>query len=170
MSPRRLSLFAAAIVILGGAVAIANPAALLPNPIAQVPASPNPAQSDKPAQSDMKDSWLKELNLTPGQVQKIQAIRSQYRNRIVQLRQELRQAQQELRRLMAGDASADQVRQQYRRVKTLRQLLADAQFESMLATRELLNPEQRQKFADRMKKQREFKDRHTQRSPDSPQI
>ena len=156
MSPRYISAIIAAIVALGGAVVLANPTYLLSGgSIAQAPAGAPP---DAPNRGG--PGWLRDLNLNPDQVQKIQAIRSQYKDQLAQRRQAARQAHQELRVLMAGDASTDAVRQKYNQVKTLKQELADAQFDSMLAMREVLTVEQRRQFADRMQHRRgEFKHR-----------
>jgi periplasmic protein CpxP/Spy len=173
MSPRRLSILAAVLVALGGAVAIANPSSLRFQPLAQAPASPSPTESTKP-DHPMEPGWLKELNLSADQLQKMRAIRSQYKDTISQGRQSVRQAKQELQALMAGDASDAQIREKYKQVKTLKQQVADAQFESMLATRNVLNPEQRRKFASQMQKQRqnggdrprEWRERGERRQPD----
>lgn len=141
MFPRSISLLLAAIVTLGGAAMLANPNALSVQPLAQMPAE----GGDRGGRG-----WLKDLDLTPQQTQQIKAIRQQYQAQLTQRRQAMRQAHQELRDLMAGDASADQVRQKFNQVKELRRTLAETQFESTLAIREVLTPAQRQKFADRM--------------------
>ena len=164
MSPRQLSLLIASVVVLGGAVAIANPSLRLQS-IAQNPAttpslsatSPNPPAPDSNAKNpDAREmGWLKDLNLSADQVQKMHAIRSQYKDKISQGRQTVRQSRQELQALMASDASEAQIREKYQQVKTLKQQVADAQFESMLATRNVLNLEQRRKFASHMLKQRQ---------------
>ncbi len=151
MSPRRLSVLAAIVIAIGGAVVVANPSSFGLGSIAQAPAArPSPDKSE----------WLKDLNLSTDQLQKIQAIRSQYKDKISQNRRTLRQSQQELRNLIGSEASTDQVREKYTQVKAIKQQLADAQFESMLATREVLNPAQRRQFVDHMLKAHEnFRDR-----------
>jgi Spy/CpxP family protein refolding chaperone len=50
---------------------------------------------------------------------------------------------------MASTASQNQIREKYRQVETLKQQVADIKFESMLAMREVLTPEQRRQFAER---------------------
>ena len=155
MSPRHLSILATAVVLLGGAVAIASPLLRL-QPIAQTPtASPNQTPSNQATpdqtQPDRKDmGWLKDLNLSADQIQKMSAIRNQYQDKISQGRQSVRQSRQELQALMAGDATEAQIRAKYNEIKVLKQQVSDAQFESTLATRKILNPEQRRKFASRM--------------------
>lgn len=156
MSPRYVAALIAIVAALGGAVAIANPSSLGLRPIAQAPtASPNPADRGSMSPGSKEPGWLKDLNLSADQVRQMRAIRNQYKDKISQGRQSVRQSQQELRALMAGDASDEQIRAKYSQVKTLKQQAADTQFESMLATRKVLNPEQRRLVADRMMKQRD---------------
>ncbi len=102
-----------------------------------------------------RGGWLKELNLSPEQIQKIREIRNQYKDRLSQQRQAVQQAQRELKDLMAGNASADQVRQKHSQMQTLQQQLADTRMESMLAIRAILTPEQRQKLTEVMRQQRQ---------------
>jgi Spy/CpxP family protein refolding chaperone len=146
MSPRPIALITAAIVAFGGAIAIANPISQFSPPVAQAPA-------ELPRMG--KGGWLRDLDLTPDQIEQIRQIRSQRKDQLSRQRQAMRQAMQELRQLMAGDASADQIRQKYDEVKSLRLKVADAQFDNLLAIREVLTPEQRRKFADQMQNRRE---------------
>lgn len=165
MSPRYVSALIATVVALGGAVAIANPSSLGLRPIAQAPtATPSPTPSSPMSPKAKEPGWLKDLNLSADQVKQMRAVRSQYKDKISQGRQSARQAQQELRELMAGDASEEQIRTKYGQVKTLKQQVADTQFESMLATRKVLNSEQRRTFANRMMKQRQENDRRPDRA------
>ena len=91
-------------------------------------------------------TWLRELNLSPEQLQKIQEIRNQYQERLNEQRQALQQAQQELKQLMASNTPVEQIREKFDQVQTLKQKLGDTRMESMLAIRDVLNPEQRQKL------------------------
>jgi Spy/CpxP family protein refolding chaperone len=90
---------------------------------------------------------MEQLNLTEEQKQKLQAIQTQYKDQISQRKQAVRQATQELRDLMAGNASTDEIRAKHRQVQGLRQQMEEVSFESMLAMREVLTPEQRSQFA-----------------------
>lgn len=107
-----------------------------------------PSQGDRPGRGEM--GLLRDLNLSADQMNRIQQIRSRYREQLKSDRDAARQAQQELRTLMAGSASDDQIREKFRQVRDLRTKLADAQFSSMLEIRNVLTPEQRQRFAQRM--------------------
>ncbi|MEH2202389.1 Spy/CpxP family protein refolding chaperone [Nostoc sp.] len=144
---RRVSILAVAMIALGSTIALAKPTLLSRQVIAQTPTNlsrPNRAKSG---------GWLKDLNLTSQQLQQIKEIRRQSKQQIAQKSQEIRQGQQELHDLIAGTtANKEQVRDKYNQIKLVKQQLADIQFENTLAIREILNPEQRQKFADRMYK------------------
>ena len=119
---------------------------------------------NRPARNEM--GLMRELNLSADQMTKIQQVRTRYRDQLKSDRDAARQAQQELRTLMAGTATDDQIREKYRQVKDLRAKAADTQFNSMLEMRNVLTPEQRQKFAERMDKQRgEAPDRMPGRTP-----
>ncbi|MBD2104051.1 Spy/CpxP family protein refolding chaperone [Leptolyngbya sp. FACHB-261] len=94
--------------------------------------------------------WLQQLNLTPEQTQRLQAIRAQNQPGIRQRTQALRQAKQELRQLMAGTAPASQVQTKYRQVQALRQEIEQLRFDSMMAMREVLTSTQRQQLAQQL--------------------
>lgn len=90
------------------------------------------------------------LDLTPAQIREMRAIQQRYEPQLNQRRQALRQARQELSRLMAGDAPEAQIRAKFRQMEQLRQQQAAIHFESLLAMRSVLTPTQRRKFADLM--------------------
>ncbi len=142
MMTRPVSTFAALVITVGSAIVLTPPIAGLSSVLSQ-----SPPQSRR---AEMR-GWLKELNLSPEQIQQIKQIRSQYQGRLTQERQAVQQAQQELKTLMAGNASTEQIRQKFDQVQRLRQELAGTRMESMLAIRKVLNPEQRQKLADLMR-------------------
>lgn len=143
-SLRRVSVLTVLMISLGSAVAFANPNSLLPQAIAQ-----NTEEESRPNRGRGKAQLFQELNLAPEQTQQIEAIRNQYQDQISQRKQAVRQARQELVELMASTASQNQIREKYRQVETLKQQVADIKFESMLAMREVLTPEQRRQFAER---------------------
>lgn len=94
--------------------------------------------------------WLDQLNLSPSQTQQINQIRDRYRNRIDERKSRLFEAHQNLRQLMASDASNNEVRSQYRKVSDLRTEVSSLRFESMLEMREVLTPAQRSQLDDVM--------------------
>ena len=140
---RRVSVFSILLLALGGAVALAKPNALFPQAVAQ-----NPGGSKHRSPSQLK--LMEQLNLSQDQKQKLQAIHSQNKDEISQRKQAVRQATRELRDLMAGNASADEIRAKHQQVQDLRQQLEKVSFESMLAMREVLTPAQRSQFAQLM--------------------
>jgi periplasmic protein CpxP/Spy len=164
---RRFSILALVVLSLGGTTAIVLPKVFQTSAIAQMQDGQRPERGNRGDRGDRGD-WLKDLNLSPDQMRQMQEIRGRYREQISQQRQSMRQAQQELRSLMASNAPADQVRQKYNQVRGLKQKLADTQFDSMLAMREILTLEQRQKLAEKMASRRgKFRDRMSERMNES---
>ena len=102
-------------------------------------------------ESNSVGNLLQQLNLTHQQKQKIKQIRQQYQAQIIQLKENLSVAQQHLATMMAGTDSVTVIRAKHEEIAQFRQQLATLHFESMLATREILTPQQRQKFAEIMK-------------------
>lgn len=97
---------------------------------------------------DTASNLFQQLNLSHQQKQKIKKIRQQYQAQIIQLRENLQVAQQQLAVMMAGTDSVAVIRAKHGEIAQFRQQLATLHFESMLATREILTPQQRQKFAE----------------------
>ena len=143
LSLRRVSVLTVLMLSFGSSVAFANPNFLLSQASAQ-----NTEEQGRPNRG--KARLFQDLNLTPEQSQQIQAIQDQYQDQISQRRQAVRQARQELLELMASTAAESQIREKYRQVETLKQQVSDIRFDSMLAMRQVLTPEQRRQFAERM--------------------
>ncbi len=97
---------------------------------------------------------LEQLDLTPEQSQKIDAIHEQFHSDNETLFQEMRTNHQELRSLLASDASPETLRQQHQKIQDLRQQLGTNRFETMLQVREVLTPEQRTQMAELMEQRR----------------
>lgn len=150
---RRVSIFSVAVIILGGAVALAKPNPLFPQNFAQNPASL--------PQSKRQIKLMDQLNLNPDQKQQLKAIHKQYKNKISQNKQAVRQASKELRDLMASTATVEQIRTKHDQVQGLRQDLEKLSFESMLATREVLTAEQRLKFAQLIERRQKPRNQRT---------
>jgi Spy/CpxP family protein refolding chaperone len=93
---------------------------------------------------------MRDLNLSPDQMQRIRTIRQQYKDRLRIDREAARVAQEALRSAMASNLPRDRVEEKFRQAQTAREKAATTQFESMLAMREVLTLEQRQKVAERM--------------------
>ncbi len=103
---------------------------------------------------DAPGKVLKELNLSNEQLQQIKTIRERNRTEIMSSRQKLRQLHQEMRDLMAGNTSSDQLRAKFNEMQSLRAQVAKLQFEQMLAMRDVLTPQQRTQLAEIMKQRK----------------
>lgn len=97
---------------------------------------------------------LKQLNLSPEQLQKLKTIRDRNPNRMRELAQQLRQANKELRNLLVSTESSDAIRAKHTQVLSLQQELQKQHFERMLSMREILTPQQRSQLNEIMQKNR----------------
>jgi periplasmic protein CpxP/Spy len=110
------------------------------------------AQTTAPVTSEFKipaggvGKLVKELNLSPDQIRRLQQLRTASKGKNRERRQALQIAKQELSTLLQGNASADQIRQKRQQVQSLQRELSDSNFENTLAIREILTPEQRVKL------------------------
>jgi Spy/CpxP family protein refolding chaperone len=87
---------------------------------------------------------LGQLNLSNDQQQSIQKAREEHRNKLTELRKELRGKKEELKRLLASpDASSDDIRDRYNDIAATKKKMADAHMEYVLRVRDTLRPEQR---------------------------
>ena len=141
MSLRYYSIFAACLISLGSSVALAGSVV-------------NPLRANDGLES-LKGQVIDELNLSNAQKQKIKQIHQQYQGQISQSQESLRSAQQRLSQMMVGTDSSIAIRRQHQKVVQLRQALDNLRFESMLAMREVLTPEQRRQFAQLMQQSRD---------------
>ena len=96
---------------------------------------------------------FQELNLSTDQQERIKAIRQESKENNSSLRQEMRQAREEMGKLMASDTSDSELKQQHEKIQSLKQQLGTQRFETMLKIRQVLTPEQRTKMAE-LKQQR----------------
>jgi periplasmic protein CpxP/Spy len=97
---------------------------------------------------------VKELNLTPVQIEQLQKLRAASGSKTKERRQALRVAKHELAQLIQGNASTTEIRQKRQQVQALQKDLADDRFENTLAIREILTPEQRMKLYQLMEQRR----------------
>ena len=148
MSIRRLWAVAFLMLTFGSATA----ATAVPNPVEPQTI----AQNQRPKRPGGKQGGMfDQLNLSADQKQKMQAISDRYKDQISQRMQAVRQARQELETMMAGTATASEMREKHRQIIALRQQLEEVQFESTLAMREVLTPEQRSQLAQMMQQRRQ---------------
>ncbi|MFZ4557780.1 MAG: Spy/CpxP family protein refolding chaperone [Pseudanabaena sp.] len=97
---------------------------------------------------------LKQLNLSPEQLQRLKTIRDRQVPQIRDLAQQSRQANKELRDLLAGTESSEVIRSKHTQVLNLQQELRKQHFERMLAMREILTLQQRSQLNEIMQKHR----------------
>ena len=119
------------------------------------------AQNNRVSNGELKipaggvGNLVKELNLSPDQIQRLQQVRKNSQGKTKERRQALRTAKQELTQLLQGNASSDQIRQKRQQVQSLQQEVADSNFENTLAIREILTPEQRVKLQQILQQRRQ---------------
>jgi CRISPR-associated protein Cas8b1/Cst1 subtype I-B len=116
---------------------------------------PNDSLAERSDNTDIPSGRiLKRLNLTSEQLQKLKTIRDRQVTQIRDLAQQSRQANKELRDLLAGTESSDVIRSKHTQVLNLQQELQKQHFERMLAMREILTPQQRSQLNEIMQKHR----------------
>lgn len=98
---------------------------------------------------------LSNLNLTPEQTQQMQAVRQQYQGQMEQTRNQLQTARNQMKELMSSGASESQIQAKFREVQELQNRMANLRFESMMAVRSILTPEQRQQLTTQMQQRRQ---------------
>ncbi|MFM2311144.1 MAG: hypothetical protein RLZZ04_420 [Cyanobacteriota bacterium] len=92
------------------------------------------------------DSLFQQLDLTPEQAQEIKQIHLQYRQKILTKKEHILRLQHQLSDMIMGTETLALLRAKNQQLSALRQEMESLHFESMLATREILTPQQRQKF------------------------
>ena len=103
--------------------------------------------------SKTSKKFREKLDLTDEQATQVEAIQTRYRATNEKSYQELRKAREELRSLLTNNANPNQLRQKHLIVQSLQQKIGNNYFEAILAVREILTPEQRQKMAEMMAQQ-----------------
>jgi Spy/CpxP family protein refolding chaperone len=151
-----LSILSLALAVTTSAqVAIVYPATATPKtPTYLAQNDPQPVPRSREGRARRADNLLDQLNLTDTQKRQIAAIRQKYQGQMNQLRENLRSDRQELETLMAGNATDEKIRSKHQEVERNRQKLSDLRFKSLLEMRQVLNPDQRSKFARLMQERR----------------
>lgn len=91
-----------------------------------------------------------QLDLTPEQTEQIEAIAERSKTDNQALIEQLQTNRQEMRSLLASNASPEELRANHQDLQNLRQELGNNRFETMLEIRETLTPEQRTQMAELM--------------------
>lgn len=98
--------------------------------------------------ADQKQSIdvFQQLNLTTEQQQQIKQIHIQYRQQIRTKKHQIVKLQQQLSDMMVGTDPVELLRAKNQQLNLLKQEIGTLRFESMLATRKILTPHQREEF------------------------
>lgn len=96
-------------------------------------------------------SLFQQLDLTKKQQQQIQQIHLQYQQQIINQKQHIARLQQQLSDMMVGTEPIELLQAKNQQLSGLRLKMESLHFESMLAIREILTPQQRQKFRELVK-------------------
>jgi Spy/CpxP family protein refolding chaperone len=118
---------------------------------AETPPPPSGGAGAVEHSGNVRGKWLEALGLSADQKSKIQELRQKKREAAEKLRVEQGRLMAELHALMAGTESADKAREVHKQLQDVERQLSDTHFESMLAIREVLTPEQRGKLAEHMR-------------------
>lgn len=102
--------------------------------------------SSEMAQQKPTLSLLQQLNLSSEQQQQIKQIHLQYRQKITNKKNIIARLQQQLSDMMVGTEPVELLRAKNKQLNVLHQEVGLLHFESMLAIREILTPQQREKF------------------------
>jgi len=104
-------------------------------------------------QGNPEPPWMKDINPSTEQRERIKAIHEQSRKDTEDFLQQLHKAEDQMHSLLTSNASLDKLRQQHQQIQKLHQQLDDHNFETMLAVRQVLTSEQRQQL-DKLMQQR----------------
>lgn len=96
------------------------------------------------------DKLMEKLNLTTQQQQQMQSIRTKYQPEMDNIQEQMRGEREKMSTMMRNNESQNNLRSQHQKVSALQQKMNNLRFESMLETREILNTQQRQQFAEMM--------------------
>ena len=100
------------------------------------------------AQQNQSLSLFQQLNLTEVQHQQIKRIHSRYRQKIQQKRNNIALLQQQLSDMIVGTEPVELLRAKNQQLNFLHQEIGTLRFECILATREILTLQQREKFRE----------------------
>lgn len=94
--------------------------------------------------------WIHDLGLDEKQKEEIKRLWTKNRGDVKLRRQELTKLREELMKMVAGTTAADEVMAQHKRIQNLQSELGTIDMVSMLAIRDLLTAQQREKFVKHM--------------------
>jgi periplasmic protein CpxP/Spy len=124
-------------------------------------AQSNVSENSTPRKIGKPGEILQRLNLTRDQFRQVSVVRKKYQPLIQGQARTVKTLQSKLRSLMASSAESSEVQNAFRELQKHRQDLQQLRFDSSLATRQILTPEQRKAFEAALDKRRAEK--HEQR-------
>lgn len=92
--------------------------------------------------------FAEQLGLSDAQRREIEAIHTQAKTDSEAMRTQVEAAHEQMQTLMASDATDAELRQRHDQMQALHQEMGDRRFETMLAIRNVLTPEQRAKMQE----------------------
>ncbi len=100
---------------------------------------------------------MQKLNLSAEQKSKISAIHREKRSQIESMRTEIDSKRDSFHALLAGNASDSEIRKSHDEMQALHAKMAAIHFDTFLAIRSVLTPEQRKEMMLQMDKRKEFR-------------
>jgi len=143
--------------------------ARLPNSVVaqETPQTGKPSQEEwrqkRQKHKESREQAWQTLNLTPEQTTQIDQIRTEGRETQRNKRQAFHTAREQMLKMMASEASDDQLRAQRQVVESLHKEMEEARFEHKLKIRKVLTPEQRQKWVELKQHRKGRGHRHSRR-------
>lgn len=116
---------------------------------------PPPPNGEFKPEGKGEPPWIKDLNLSAEQKNRLKAIHEEARKNSEGLRQQLMEADQQMRQLWESNAAPEKLRQQHQQIQKLRQQLDDKRFETRLAEQQVFTPEQRTQLTKLMQQRPE---------------
>lgn len=109
----------------------------------QSPSWNNPRSGNKQNQAAL----LRDLNLSPAQMQKMRSIRAQYKDQIRDRQQQVRQLKEELLSLRSNtSSSSSDLRAKSQEFRRLRSEVRNIRSQQLMAVRQILNPNQQSRL------------------------
>lgn len=102
-------------------------------------------------QGDRHQRMIETLGLSADQVSQLKAIHDTAKNDSQAQYEALKTEMEAMQALVSKSASVNELRAKHQKIQSLKQAMGTERFETMLKMYEILTPEQRTKFADKMK-------------------
>ncbi|HEY9826086.1 MAG TPA: Spy/CpxP family protein refolding chaperone [Stenomitos sp.] len=108
----------------------------------QSPTWNNPRSGNKQDRAAL----LRDLNLSPAQMQKMRSIRAQYKDQLRDRQQQVNQLKEELLSLRSNGSSTSEIRAKSQEFRRLRSEVRNMRSQQLMAMRQILNPNQQSRL------------------------